>query len=129
MRWQFERLLAVVDSEGRLAGVLTSGDLHKWQESGDQNLLLLPLSEVVRQESVNGYPDEVLRIVVNRMAENGITRLPAIDEETQRLFGLGTLEDLLKARARHVEEERHREQVIRFPYPDALKGLRPKYDS
>jgi len=40
-----------------------------------------------------------------------------------------TLEDLLKARTRHVEEERHREQVIRFPYPDALKGFRPKYDS
>jgi len=129
MRLQFERLLPVVDSEGRLAGGLTSGDLHKWQEPRDQNLLLLPLSEVVRRESVNAYPDEVLRIVVNRMAENGITRLPAIDEETQRLIGLGTLEDLLKARAPHVEEERHREQVIRFPYPDALKGLRLKYDS
>jgi hypothetical protein len=25
-----------------------------------------------------------------------------------------------------VEEERHREQVIRFPYPDALKGFVPK---
>jgi hypothetical protein len=28
-----------------------------------------------------------------------------------------------------VEEERHREQVIRFPYSDALKGFRPRYDS
>jgi CBS domain-containing protein len=71
----------------------------------------------------------VLRIVVNRMAENGITRMPVIDEETQRLIGLVTLEDLLKARTRHVEEERQREQVIRFPCADALKGFRPKYDS
>jgi hypothetical protein len=37
--------------------------------------------------------------------------------------GLVTLEDLLKARTRHVEEERRREQVIRFPYSDALKGF------
>ena len=45
------------------------------------------------------------------------------------ISGLVTLEDLLKARTRHVEEERHREQMIRFPYPDALKGFRPRYDS
>jgi CBS domain-containing protein len=78
---------------------------------------------------VNAYPDEPLRIVVNRMAERGITRMPVVDRETQKLLGLVTLEDLLKARTRHVEEERHREQVIRFPYPDALKGFGPRYDS
>jgi chloride channel protein, CIC family len=128
-RWQFERLLPVVDGEGRLTGVLTSGDLHKWQEAQDGNLLARPLIEVVRRESVNAYPDEPLRIVVNRMAERGITRMPVVDRETQKLLGLVTLEDLLKARTRHVEEERHREQVIRFPYPDALKGFGPRYDS
>jgi chloride channel protein, CIC family len=129
MRWQLQRLLPVVDAEGRLAGVLTSGDLHKWQEARDQNLLARPLIEVVRQDSVSAYPDEPLRIVVNRMAASGITRMPVIDGETQKLLGLVTLEDLLKARTRHVEEERHREQVIRFPYPDALKGFGPRYDS
>ena len=108
MRRQLQRLLPVVDAEGRLAGVLTSGDLHKWQETRDENLFLRPLLEVVRRESVNAYPDEVLRIVVNRMAENGITRMPVIDEETQRLIGLVTLEDLPKVWTRHVEEERHR---------------------
>jgi chloride channel protein, CIC family len=128
-RWQFERLLPVVDGEGRLTGVLTSGDLHKWQEAQDGNLLARPLIEVVRRESVNAYPDEPLRIVVNRMAERGITRMPVVDRETQKLLGLVTLEDLLKARTRHVEEERHREQVIRFLYPDALKGFGPRYDS
>jgi CIC family chloride channel protein len=122
-RWQLQRLLPVVDAEGRLAGVLTSGDLHKWQEVHDENLLARPVIEVVRRESVNAYPDDPLRIVVNRMAESGITRIPVVDGETQKLLGLVTLEDLLKARTRHVEEERHREQVIRFPYPDALKGF------
>jgi H+/Cl- antiporter ClcA len=107
-RWQLQRLLPVVDAEGRLAGVLTSGDLHKWQEVHDENLLARPVIEVVRRESVNAYPDEPLRIVVNRMAESGITRIPVVDGETQKLLGLVTLEDLLKARTRHLEEERHR---------------------
>jgi CIC family chloride channel protein len=128
-RWQLQRLLPVVDGERQLAGVLTSGDLHKWQEAQDENVLSRPLIEVVRKESINANPDEVLRIVVNRMAENGITRMPVVDGETGKLVGLVTLEDLLKARTRHVEEERHREQVIRFPYSDALKGFRPRYDS
>ena len=75
---------------------------------------------------MNSHPDEPLRIIVNRMAENGITRMPVVDGETQKLLGLITLEDLLKARTRHVEEERHREQVIRFPYSDALKGFGPR---
>jgi CIC family chloride channel protein len=115
-RWQLQRLLPVVDADGRLAGVLTSGDLHKWQEAHEENLLARPLIEIVQRESVNAHPDEPLRIVVNRMAESGITRMPVVEEETRKLLGLVTLEDLLKGRARHVEEERHREQVIRFSY-------------
>src|SRR5579859_2619032 len=72
VRWQLQRLLPVVDADGRLVGVLTSGDLHKWQESRDENLLAQPLIELVRRESVNAHPDEVLRIVVNQMAESGV---------------------------------------------------------
>jgi len=113
-RWQLQRLLPVVDGEGRLAGVLTSGDLHSWQQARDENQLARPVIEVMRRESVDAQPDEPLRIVVNRMAESGLTRFPVVDDETEKLLGLVTLEDLLKGRTRHVEEERHREQVIRF---------------
>ena len=75
----------------------------------------------MRRDSLNAYPDEPLRIVVNRMAESGITRMPVVDEETEKLLGLVTLEDLLKGRTRHVEEERRRAQVIRFPYTNQVK--------
>jgi CBS domain-containing protein len=122
-RLQLQRLLPVVDAEGRLTGVLTSGDLHNWQKARDESQSRRPISELARPQSVNAYSNEPLRIVVNRMAENGITRLPVIDGETQKLVGLVTLEDLLKARTRHVEEERHREQVIRFPFSSAGKGF------
>jgi len=75
----------------------------------------------MRRDSLDAYPDEPLRIAVNRMAESGITRMPVVDEETEKLLGLVTLENLLKGRTRHVEEERRREQVIRFPYTNQVK--------
>ena len=50
------------------------------------------------------------------MAEKGITRLPVVERGTQKLLGLLSLDDLLKARSRHFEEERHREQTLRFPF-------------
>jgi hypothetical protein len=51
------------------------------------------------------------------MAEKGITRMPVVDPETRKLLGLISLDDLLKARTRRLEEERHREQHLRFPFP------------
>jgi CBS domain-containing protein len=128
LQWQLQRLLPVADADGLLTGVLTSGDLHNWREAGDESQSSRLIGELARLQSVNAYPDEPLRVVVNRMAENGITRMPVIDGETQRLVGLVTLEDLLKARTRHVEEERHREQVIQLPFSSSRKEFRPRYD-
>jgi CIC family chloride channel protein len=62
-------------------------------------------------------PDEPLRVVVHRMAETGQTRLPVVAAATgkvlvSRLLGFVSLSDVLKARVRHLEEERRRERVI-----------------
>jgi chloride channel protein, CIC family len=46
------------------------------------------------------------------MAEKGVTRLPVVEPLTRRFLGLVSLDDLLKARTRHLEEERRREQVL-----------------
>ena len=58
------------------------------------------------------YADEPLRMLVYRMAERGVTRLPVVERGTEKFLGLVSLEDLLKARSRHLEEERRREQVL-----------------
>ncbi|HVT92338.1 MAG TPA: chloride channel protein [Bryobacteraceae bacterium] len=59
------------------------------------------------------FPDDPLRVVVYRMAETGLTRLLVV--AAGKLTGVITLKDLLRARARHLEEERNRARVLRFP--------------
>jgi len=64
------------------------------------------------------YADEPLRLVVYRMAETGLTRLPVIErEDTRTLAGMVSLNDLLRARTRTLEEERRRERVLRVHLP------------
>ena len=113
---QKQRLLPVVDAEGRLTGVITRGDIREQIGLGGESALDKRLSELAQTSFVVAYPDEPLRIVVHRMAENGITRLPVIERDSRKLLGLLSLDDLLKARSRHLEEERHREQTLHFPF-------------
>jgi Voltage gated chloride channel/CBS domain len=75
-----------------------------------------PLGDVVRSQVVSAYSDEPLRVVVYRMAEKGFTRMPVVERETRKFLGLVSLDDLLKARARHLEEERRREQTLRLRF-------------
>src|ERR1700736_3848315 len=76
--------------------------------------------DVASQVVVVAYPDEPLRVVVYRMAETGLTRFPVIDDENSRkVVGIISLEDLLHARVRNLEEERRRERVLRIHLPFA----------
>jgi predicted transcriptional regulator len=93
--------------------VVTRKDLQKLATGSDPR----EISEVVRRSPATSYPDEPLRIVVNRMAETGLTRLPVIEEESKKLVGIISLQNLLHARVRHLEEERRRERVLRIHLP------------
>ncbi|PYT71944.1 MAG: chloride channel protein [Acidobacteria bacterium] len=109
---QSQRLLPVVDAGGVLVGVVTRGDLRKRMEQEGEAALRRQLCELVRPETVEAFPDEPLRSVVYRMAEKRVTRVPVVEPDTRKFLGLVALDDLLKARARHLEEERRREQVL-----------------
>ncbi len=109
---QSQRLLPVVDNNGVLVGVVTRGDMHKLLSQGDEAVVRRPLRDLVRRETVEAFPDEPLRSVVYRMAEKQVTRMPILEPETRKFIGLIALDDLLKARARHLEEEKRREQVL-----------------
>jgi CBS domain-containing protein len=107
-----QRLYPVLNNANSLVGVATRKDLQtlvKEQTNGRANR---PLTEFVHSPAV-AYPDEPLRVVVYRMAETGFTRLPVVERNNpQKLLGMVSLNDLLKARARNMTEERHRERVL-----------------
>jgi hypothetical protein len=69
------------------------------------------------------YPDETPRLLVYQMAESGITRMPVVERGTGKLLGIVTLDHLLKARTRHLEEERRRERILTWRF---FTGRRPE---
>jgi chloride channel protein, CIC family len=113
---QQQRLLPVVSADGRLVGVFTRRDIRERLEREGNVVLQSTLGELVRAETVETYPDEPLRVVVYRMAENGFTRMPVVERATRKFLGLVSLDDLLKARARHLEEERRRERPLQLRF-------------
>jgi chloride channel protein, CIC family len=113
---QEQRLLPVVSPEGRLIGVLTRGEIGRWMEEDRDAALTRSLGSLVRPDAVEAYPDEPLRVVVYRMADKGFTRLPVVERTTRRFLGLVALNDLLKARTRHLEEEVRREKTLHLKF-------------
>jgi chloride channel protein, CIC family len=110
-----QHLYPVLDSENRLTGVITRKDLRKLAAERDRRR---SIGEFVRDAPVVAYANEPLRAVVYRMAQSGFTRMPVLDsEEDGKLAGMVSLEDLLRARARNLSEERDRERVIRIRLP------------
>ena len=110
-----QRLYPVVEHDAVLAGVVTASELELALSSTDAGSGDRPLADLVRREPVAAYPDEPLRAVVYRMAKTGVTRMPVMQRGSPAtLAGMIGLRDLLRARARNLEEEQHREQVLRL---------------
>jgi CBS domain-containing protein len=111
-----QRLFPVRDPDGRMAGVFSISDIDAWHsdETFDRSQLL---RDVVQRAPIVAYPDEPLRVIAERMAASGRTRLPVVARpDARELLGLISLTDLLQARAQDVRLERQREQImtIRF---------------
>jgi H+/Cl- antiporter ClcA len=113
-----QHLYPVLDAKQHPVGILTRGDLHRFVQEGKPSGLdgcALELKQFMRPNPVVCYPDEPLRIVVYRMAETNLTRLPVVERDHQhKLAGIVSLTDLLKARARNLQEEHSRERVLRL---------------
>lgn len=114
--WEGQRLVPVVDSGGRLKGVITATDIRRSIDENGGQLRPGVLAGHLKTDVVNAYGDEPLRVVVNRMAETGFTRMPVLDHGSHKVLGLASLDHVLKARARHQEEEVLREQILWLPY-------------
>jgi CIC family chloride channel protein len=111
-----QRLLPVVDQAGGLVGVLTRADIRERLETEGEAVLQRSVGELVRRVTMKAYPDEPLRVVVYRMAERSLTRLPVVERETGKFLGLVALDDLLKARGHNLEQERTREATFKLRF-------------
>ncbi|WP_082407266.1 chloride channel protein [Mesorhizobium sp. 1M-11] len=101
----------VITSDRIVVGMVSRGDVLAWlSESGEVDRESL-LGDVLVEEPLFGRPDELVGHLADRMAENGIGRVPVIDA-AGKLVGLVARKDLLTARARRVAEERDRSRLL-----------------
>jgi CBS domain-containing protein len=115
-------LYPLVDRDGILAGVMTRNGLQEVLQDGAAGDR--PLREMAHRDPMVAYTGEPLRLVVYRMAETGLTRFPVVDNPgSGKLAGMVSLNDLLRARTRALEEERRRERVLRLHLPFARERI------
>ena len=103
-----QRLYPVLDPITGLVGVLPWSSILA---SRDQPVTTA--RDVMIPSASVAHPDEILRSVADRMAALGLGVLPVVDRsEPSQLNGLITQFDLLNARQKLLEEERHAERVL-----------------
>jgi CBS domain-containing protein len=117
--------LPILDEEGRLAGIITRGDVLRALESepaGNRSVL-----DAGNDAVIVAYPDETLHDALDKMLHNDIGRLPVVSrEEKNRLVGYLGRARLLEGRVRKLEEESVREPgwIARRRGPAVLESAR-----
>src|SRR4051794_8811150 len=100
-----QRLYPVVAADRVLAGVVTRRELQAIVEHRAAPSVAAFVEQTTRMPTV-AYPDEPLRVVVQRMARTGLTRFPVVERGTSgRFVGMIALTDLLTARMKNLEAE------------------------
>jgi arabinose-5-phosphate isomerase len=89
--------VAVVDAEGRLEGVVTSGDLTRLMER-EEHFFAIAVSEVMTRAPRVAEPDQLAAAAVGLMERHGVMALPVVDGDG-RLRGMVHLHDLMRAGA------------------------------
>jgi H+/Cl- antiporter ClcA len=114
----------VVDAGGNLLGVVTRTNvLENWlaaaftgRDSSEFPAPAIIAFDLIDRLPISVFPWESCRAAAERMAETGVGRLPVVSpDDPKKVIGMLTRSDLLKPRARHVEEEGKRERFIRLP--------------
>jgi chloride channel protein, CIC family len=121
-----QRLYPVLDDGRTMLGVVAWSDLVEAHAGG---LGDTPVGDVVRRDVHVAHPDQTLRQLADRMAADGIGVMPVVERDSAGVLrGMVSQFDLLRARERQLEEERHREQVLRIRAVPALGRLRRRGD-
>jgi H+/Cl- antiporter ClcA len=100
--------MVILDSEGKLAGVITRGDVVRALDkdpSGGLSVL-----EAGTREVIVTYPNELLHDASAKMLRNAVGRLPVVDrDDPRRVVGYLGRPGIMAARLRGLEDEHVRE--------------------
>ena len=97
----------IVDDEGKLAGIITRGDLVRALDKSSNASTVL---EAGTRHLIVTFPDEILHDAVTSMVHHDIGRLPVVRRDNpQQILGYLGRASIMAARLRRHEEEHHRE--------------------
>lgn len=92
----------VLDSKGKLSGIVTLSDLRSKVKSGEVDQ---KIGDIATRNLEVAYPDETLDAVLRRFASKQIGRLPVVDREDKTtLLGLITRSDIVNSYNKKVVE-------------------------
>jgi CIC family chloride channel protein len=93
----------VLDSKGKLSGIVTLSDLRSKVKSGETDK---KIGDIATHGLEVAYPDETLEAVLKRLASKQIGRLPVVDREDKtELLGLITRSDIVNSYNKKVVEK------------------------
>ncbi len=109
-----QRLYPVLGEDERLLGVLPWSAVLDGKDTPGRTAADAMVTAVGE-----AFPDEILRTVADRMAQLQLGVLPVVErDDLTRFVGLVTQFNLLEARQKLLEEERHAERVLLVRRPD-----------
>ena len=100
----------VIDEHGRCIGMVSRADVLRWTTNSDHDNTLR--EAIGDREMVQGWTDELVGGLADRMAHADVGRVPILDEH-HKLVGLIARKDLLQARARLLPHESVRTAPLR----------------
>jgi CIC family chloride channel protein len=84
--------------DGRMVGLITTGDLKRLEAEARQNDLI---ADVMIKKIVHAHPDQTLDTVILKLAQRELSQLPVVSRvDDTRLMGIITLRDIARAQAR-----------------------------
>jgi CIC family chloride channel protein len=84
--------------DGRMVGLITTGDLKRLEAESRQDHLI---ADVMTKKIVHAHPDQTLDTVVLKLAQRELSQLPVVSRvDDARLLGIVTLRDVARAQAR-----------------------------
>jgi chloride channel protein, CIC family len=84
--------------DGRMVGLITTGDLRRLEAEGKQAALV---ADMMTKKVVHSHPDQTLDTVVLKLAQRELSQLPVVSRvDDARLLGIITLRDIARAQAR-----------------------------